>query len=360
MKISEDLYTRGQITYPRTETDSFPKDTNIREILNIFINTKCIYTPYVEKLLNLNDNQLFPNNGGHSDEAHQPIIPTKCIPYSSSKQIYTNDEWKIYDLIVRSFLACCSQDALAEETKIYIQYGTENFYTRGILVKQYGFLDIYPWQKWKNNLLPYKFEINTTFTPTEFFIVQSSTTPPSLLKEVDLINLMDNHGIGTDATISTHIQTIINRNYIYIDKNNFFIPSNLGKALVFACEAINLQLTFPEQRALMEKAIIDISNGIYTKDTVINQYIHDADKILQYLQSNVNTVISYVFKELNGIIDENMYTKNIPCNFCKNIVEYLFKWVDSSKKKSYTICYDCLSNVTVSDGVSLSKESIIL
>ncbi len=47
--------------------------------------------------------------------------------------------------------------------------------------------------------------------PTSFRMHQGTTEAPSLLSEAELITLMDENGIGTDATIATHIQTIQDR-----------------------------------------------------------------------------------------------------------------------------------------------------
>lgn len=52
------------------------------------------------------------------------------------------------------------------------------------------------------------------------------------LEEVELISLMDRNGIGTDATIATHISTIQDRQYAEKDPGQRFVPTKLGIALV--------------------------------------------------------------------------------------------------------------------------------
>ena len=55
---------------------------------------------------------------------------------------------------------------------------------------------------------------------------------PELLSEPELIALMDKEGIGTDATISEHIATILKRNYAEKNLAGRFVPTNIGLALV--------------------------------------------------------------------------------------------------------------------------------
>ncbi len=59
--------------------------------------------------------------------------------------------------------------------------------------------------------------INREFEPTAIEKVSGSTEPPKLLTEADLIALMDKNGIGTDATQAEHIETIKNREYVFIE-----------------------------------------------------------------------------------------------------------------------------------------------
>lgn len=75
-----------------------------------------------------------------------------------------------------------------------------------------NYLDVYPYEKWVTKEIPV-FHEGATFMPTNLLMHQGSTTAPELLKESDLIAMMDKHGIGTDATIAQHIQTVQDRNY---------------------------------------------------------------------------------------------------------------------------------------------------
>lgn len=114
MKIAEMLYEKGYISYPRTETDMFVENFDIRSILEEqSSNNK--WGNYCEKLLD-GIGYENPKKGKHSDNAHTPIHPTKAI---NSNERFDNDEMKVYEFIVRHFLACCSKNAEGYETSIF-------------------------------------------------------------------------------------------------------------------------------------------------------------------------------------------------------------------------------------------------
>ncbi|KAJ8345175.1 hypothetical protein SKAU_G00293680 [Synaphobranchus kaupii] len=207
MKIAEKLYTQGFISYPRTETNMFPNSLNL--------------TPLVEQQTQDGDWGQFargilerggptPRNGNKSDQAHPPIHPTK---YTNSLQ---GNERRLYEFIVRHFLACCSQDAQGQETTVDINIAEEKFAAHGLMIIARNYLDVYPYDKWNTKVIP-TYEPGSQFQPTAIEMLDGQTSPPQLLSEADLIALMEKHGIGTDATHADHIETIKSRTYVGAD-----------------------------------------------------------------------------------------------------------------------------------------------
>lgn len=115
---------------------------------------------------------------------------------------------------MRRFLACCSDDAKGESTLVEIEYGDETFFTKGLLVVQRNYLDVYPYEKWESSQQLPQFALHETFEPTEANIVDGETSAPGYLTEPELISLMDANGIGTDATMAEHIAKIQERKYV--------------------------------------------------------------------------------------------------------------------------------------------------
>jgi len=77
MEIAEKLYTKGYISYPRTETDAFPPTINVQELISIQTSSASI-GDYCRRLTN-NDLFMHPKKGKHSDNSHPPIHPVKLL-----------------------------------------------------------------------------------------------------------------------------------------------------------------------------------------------------------------------------------------------------------------------------------------
>jgi DNA topoisomerase-3 len=222
MTIAEGLYNKGYISYPRTETDRFDKGMNLRAIVQK-------QTPdqrWGQFAQNLVDGAFQqPREGRHDDKAHPPIHP---ISYAAPSVLNAN-EARLYEYVVRRFLACCSEDAKGAATDIEIQYGDEMFSAHGVIVLERNYLDVYVYENWSDSAELPKFTVGERFEPTEAMMTEGKTSPPSYLTEADLIALMDANGIGTDATMAEHIQKIQDREYVAtIDRSGVAVSADDG------------------------------------------------------------------------------------------------------------------------------------
>jgi DNA topoisomerase-3 len=206
MKVAEDLYTKGWISYPRTETDQFDRGMDLQALVARQTQDNR-WGPFAQQLMNGGFNQ--PRVGRHNDKAHPPIHP---VNYVASTQLNQNEQ-RVYEFIVRRFLACCSEDAIGEATDIEVDYGAEIFYAHGLTVIARNYLDVYPYDKWENSQQLPQYTVGEVFEPTEANMHDGQTSAPSYLTEPELIALMDVNGIGTDATMAEHIAKIQERDY---------------------------------------------------------------------------------------------------------------------------------------------------
>ncbi|UKZ88380.1 uncharacterized protein TrAFT101_004138 [Trichoderma asperellum] len=207
MTIAEGLYNKGFISYPRTETDRFDKGMNLRALVQKQT-TDQRWGPFAQGLVNGGFQQ--PREGKHDDKAHPPIHPIAHVAPSA----LTYDEGRLYEYVTRRFLACCSEDAKGMATDIELQFGDEFFSTRGVIVLERNYLDVYVYENWNNTTELPKFTVGEQFEPTEAMMTEGKTSAPNYLTEADLIALMDANGIGTDATMAEHIQKIQDREYV--------------------------------------------------------------------------------------------------------------------------------------------------
>ncbi|GAB1320611.1 DNA topoisomerase [Madurella fahalii] len=207
MTVAEKLYNRGFISYPRTETDRFDKGMDLRALVRKQTQDNR-WGPFAQGLVDGGFQQ--PRQGRHDDKAHPPIHP---ITYAAPNVLDDNEK-RVYELVTRRFLACCSEDAKGVATDIEILYGEETFNAHGVIVLERNYLEVYPYENWTGTAELPKFTIGERFEPAEAMITEGKTSAPGYLTEADLIALMDANGIGTDATMAEHIEKIQERQYV--------------------------------------------------------------------------------------------------------------------------------------------------
>ena len=207
MTVAEQLYNKGFISYPRTETDRFDRGMNLRALVEKQTPDNR-WGPFAQNLIIGAFNQ--PREGRNDDKAHPPIHP---IAYAAPAAL-TDAEGRVYEFVTRRFLGCCSEDAKGQATDVEIEYGDEVFHSHGVVVLERNYLDVYPYENWTSTTLP-RFRLRESFEPTEAIITDGKTSAPGYLTEPDLIALMDANGIGTDATMAEHIDKIKERAYVF-------------------------------------------------------------------------------------------------------------------------------------------------
>nr|KAJ0228362.1 hypothetical protein LSAT_V11C100032020 [Lactuca sativa] len=264
MKIAEDLYQSGFISYPRTETDSFSSRTDLH-ILVQEQQEHPVWGPYAKRLLDPSSGLWKnPTNGGHDDKAHPPIHPTK---YSSGESGWSEDHRKLYELVVRHYLACVSQPAVGAETTVEIDIAGEMFSALGRTIVAKNYLEVYRFETWGGSLIP-NYTFGQQFTPTSLTLESGITRPPPLLSEADLLDCMDKAGIGTDATMHDHIKKLTDRFYA-TKESQHFKPTNLGEALVMGYDDMGYELWKPYLRSMMEMDMKAVSEGNKRKNDVL-------------------------------------------------------------------------------------------
>ena len=140
MKLAEDLYTGGYISYPRTENTEYPKSLNLRSVLEKLKDSD--FKTEVSEILA--QEKIYPSKGKRSTTDHPPIYPTAGATSDKMK----GDKWKLYELIVRRFMATVAPNAKAEVTKCVIDVNGEKFQSDGYVLKEPG------WKKYYKKYLP--------------------------------------------------------------------------------------------------------------------------------------------------------------------------------------------------------------
>ncbi|KAG1812148.1 DNA topoisomerase [Suillus subaureus] len=289
LDIAEKLYQQGFLSYPRTETDQYDPQFNFMTLIE-----KQTADPawggFATGLHEGNFNT--PRRGKNNDKAHPPIHPT------AHAGNLAGDEKKVYEFITRRFLASCSKDAEGKETIVQVDYGGEEFNATGLIVLQRNYLEVYPYDKWSAKEIP-NFQEGERFVPSVCEIKDGQTSSPSLLTEADLVTLMDKNGIGTDATIAQHIQTIIDREYV-IERmdgaTKHLTPSTLGIGLIEGYNEIGFErsLSKPQLRRETERGMVRVCEGTKSKAEMLTESIEQYREMYVLAKREFDKVVSSV------------------------------------------------------------------
>ena len=268
MKIAEELYQRGYLSYPRTETEKFKEGFDLHSMIRAQL-ADPRWGSYAQGLLD--GGFVWPRPGSKDDNAHPPIHPVKCGADLSG------DDAKLYEYVARRFLGCCSRDALGQETVVKVELAGELFTASGLMINERNYLDIFTYDRWTGRKIPYFYE-GEHFEPHTLMMTSGTTTAPSPLTEAELIGLMERNGIGTDATIATHVKTILDREYVTKQQSSFHMTP-VGSMLLKGYNDMpitngkGVDIGKPELRAEMERTFDKVADGSMTKKEAIDHII---------------------------------------------------------------------------------------
>ncbi len=204
LSIAQEIYTSGLISYPRTSSQQLPEKIGYKKILTELSKQKD-YTKLCNQLLR---KQLKPNEGKKTDPAHPAIYPTGIKPRLEDR------ERKIYDLIVKRFMATFAEAAERETMIIDINIKDEIFIAKGTRTISKGWHLYYePYVKLEEVELP-RVNKGDGIVVKEIILHEKETQPPKRYTPASIIKELEKRNLGTKATRSEIIDTLFQRNYI--------------------------------------------------------------------------------------------------------------------------------------------------
>lgn len=169
-------------------------------------------------------------------------------------------------------MAVVSKDAKVDESTLTVTVEEENFSSKGTILREKNFMEVWPYQRVAEATLP-SFDLGDDVALVSAKMKEGRTTAPEYLTEAELISAMDKEGIGTDATIATHIGTIQKRKWASTNNpKSQFKPTETGIALVDAYQALgsDMDLSKSELRKYMEDLMKEIEMFTKTKEEVLD------------------------------------------------------------------------------------------
>ncbi|MBC1888843.1 DNA topoisomerase III [Listeria booriae] len=295
LNIMQTLYERHKVlTYPRTDSRFISDDIvpTLKERVEA-----CGVGPYAKPARAVSSkpikaNKSFVDNSKVSD--HHAIIPTEETPSLSD----LNDrERKIYDLVVKRFLAVLSAPFTYEETAVQAKIGDETFGLKGKVVKSLGWKAVYNEDNDTDTVT--KLKKGEQIKVRDIQIHTGKTKPPARFNEATLLSAMENPsltsgkkdlaktlgetgGLGTVATRADIIEKLFNSFSIEKQGKDIMITSK-GRQLL---DLVPTDLKSPELTAIWEQKLSKIANGKLDKTTFTTEMRDYAKKAVNEIKQN--------------------------------------------------------------------------
>ena len=301
LSIMQKLYEHHKVlTYPRT--DSRYISTDIVETLPERLKAVAIgpYRAVANQLLKgkLVTNKSFVDDKKVSD--HHAIIPTEQTALLTD---LSDKERKIFDLVVKRFLAVLSKPFVYEQTTLTAKIGSETFVAKGKRVLSLGFKEIYSHQDEEaddHQNLPLV-EAGTILPILKIIQTSGRTQPPAYFNEATLLSAMENParfmngassdvvktlnetgGLGTVATRADIIEKLFN-SFMIEKKGQEIHLTSKGRQLL---DLAPTDLKSPELTGEWEQKLSDIASGKLKRQSFVNQMREYATTVVQEIKGS--------------------------------------------------------------------------
>lgn len=279
--LAERLYLNALISYPRTSSQKLPPTINYKSILMGLSRTSA-YRKSASELLSLE--KLMPKQGRKDDPAHPAIYPTGTCP--KSKSIHVRER-KLWDLIVRRFMAAFGKPATKQSIKIEINVNGYLFFLSGRKIIEEGWLHFYkPYVRLDEALLP-NFKKGEKVRANKIAYEEEFTKPPPSYNPSSILKKMEKEGIGTKATRAEIIQTLYERKYIA--EQNIKV-TELGCAVIEVLEKRVPTIVSVKLTRQLEEKMMRIQRNEEIPESVLAEAINSLKPVLEELKNHEKTI----------------------------------------------------------------------
>jgi len=220
MKLAQDLYEAGLITYMRTDS------LNMSDQAVVGIRT-LVTKKYGKENLS-ETTRVFKTKSKLSQEAHEAIRPSDVEKLAEGIS-FSDKHKKVYELIWQRAVATQMVEATVESVKVLIEIENCLFQVIGQRLVSKGYLLVYP-EKFTEVELP-ELKIGQELFLNTLLAEQKFTEPPARYTEASLIKALESYGIGRPSTYAPIISTITTRNYIEREGKSL-VPTDTGMVVI--------------------------------------------------------------------------------------------------------------------------------
>lgn len=339
MRIAQQLYegidikgngTVGLITYLRTDSTRISEeaDVNVRGYIGEHFGTEYVASGEEKK-----------DNGKKIQDAHEAIRPTDVLRTPAAmKDSLSRDQFRLYQLIWKRFVASRMKPAKYETTSVKIAAGEYRFTVSASKVVFEGFRSVYTESdevKEESNVLLKGLDKDSRLTKESFDTKQHFTQPPAHYTEAALVKTLEELGIGRPSTYAPTISTIIARRYVAKENKNLYL-TELGEVVNHIMKESFGAIVDVNFTANMEGLLDKVAEGkVEWKSVIANFYpdLEEAVKIAEKEQESVkieDEVTDVICEECgrNMVIKYGPHGRFLACpGFpdCRNTKPYLEK-----------------------------------
>jgi DNA topoisomerase I len=298
MRIAEDLYTQGLISYPRTDNTVYPRSLSLRPLVEKFKDG-----PFGEAAAYVLQQPSFrPSRGRTETTDHPPIYPTGAVDPKKLKP----DHARVYELVVRRFLATVAPDAVGIARTVEVRIADEPFEGKGQRLTEPGWYRVYPYAQPDQSPMPV-LAVDEVVAIPKVALLEDQTRPPRRYTQGSLIQEMERLGLGTKSTRHDVLQKLFDRHYV--DQRQLE-PTTTGIAVTEALRAHAGVITRPEMTHRLEEDMELVAESKKEKSEVLDEsreMLRDAYGLLAANAPGVKETLS-------GALDRQHFVG--PCPRC--------------------------------------------
>lgn len=278
MRIAEDLYTQGLISYPRTDNTVYPRGVGLKTLAEKFRDSV-----FAEAAAYVLDQPTFRATRGRTETTdHPPIYPTGVVDPRKLKP----DHAKVYELVVRRFLATLAPDAIGRKRTAKVAIREEPFEAVGQTITDAGWYHVYPYSTPEEVPIP-TLTVGATLPVRDVRLVEEQTKPPRRYTQGSLIQEMERLGLGTKSTRHDVLQKLFDRRYV---GQRGLEPTGTGIAVTEALRAYAPVITRPEMTHRLEDDMELVAESRKPKEEVLNESREMLREAYGLLSKNVEGV----------------------------------------------------------------------
>ena len=314
MKVAQELYeginipghgSTGLITYMRT--DSLRISEEARQATDKFIRAN-----YGDKYIP--EKPRYYKSRSNAQDGHEAIRPSDvAITPESIKASLTAEQYKLYSLIWKRFVASLMASCVQNTTKIEIKSKNAGeseerfclFTASGYTVKFDGFTVLYNIDEDETSKLPEGISKDSALKFKDLIKQQHFTQPPARYTEESLIKTLEENGVGRPSTYATIISTIVKREYVE-RKSKQLIPTELGEAIVNLLKEKFKNIVNVKFTAQMESNLDAVGEGEEDYIKMLHAFYDDFEANLQKVKDDMQGVKIQLKEDIT----------DIPCEKC--------------------------------------------